>query len=262
MKEHGERPVSESELHAYVDEQLSDADCARVEAHLNANPDVAARVSDYIAHRNALREALAHKLQEDIPARLRVLRLAAGKGAMVGDWRAHWISAAAAALFAVLGAGGGWLARGEADSRHQPIDIAVGAHRVFVADASRPVEIRAVDQDQLERWLSNRLERTVSVPDLSAAGLRFMGGRLIPTPEGPAAQLMYDDDRGMRVTLFVEAGVKDHRAPRQTEVEGVDVESWAQEGFRYTLAAQTESRRVAELGAIVRAFQEPPRRAL
>jgi anti-sigma factor RsiW len=128
----------------------------------------------------------------------------------------------------------------------------VGAHRVFVADARRPVEIGADAQDQLVRWLSNRLEHRIVVPDLGGAGLRFMGGRLIPTPNGPAAQLMYDDDAGTRVTLFVEAAPSSERAPRQEEVDGVDVVFWADAQFRYTLAAQTQRSRVAEIGALVR----------
>jgi anti-sigma factor RsiW len=44
------------------------------------------------------------------------------------------------------------------------------------------------------------------MPDLSAQGLTFLGGRLLPAPEiagGRAAQLMYEDNTGARLTLYI-----------------------------------------------------------
>jgi anti-sigma factor RsiW len=252
MNENVERPISENDLNAYVDGRLSGARRAAVEDYLAGNPHEAARVRDYIVQRDALREALHGELQERIPDRLRIDRIRERLGRTTRGLRLHPALTIAATFVFALGLGAGWLARDgiELDSDH--VVFAVGAHRVFVADAKRPVEIRADQRDQLQQWLSNRLERTVSIPDLSAAGLRFMGGRLIPTPDGPAAQLMYDDDRGTRVTLFVESDAAQGRNPWESEIDGVDVVSWATEGFRYTLAADSDRSRIANLGAFVR----------
>jgi anti-sigma factor RsiW len=51
--------------------------------------------------------------------------------------------------------------------------------------------------------MSQRLGRPLDIPDLSKLGYRFMGGRLLSASLGPAALLMYEDDRGSRMILFV-----------------------------------------------------------
>ena len=66
----------------------------------------------------------------------------------------------------------------------------------------RPVEIKAADAPQLIKWASRRLERPVSIPDLSGAGYGFIGGRVVPTPHGPAVLYMFDNGNGTRLTLL------------------------------------------------------------
>ena len=39
-------------------------------------------------------------------------------------------------------------------------------------------------------WLSRRLGRQLTAPDLAAQGFDLIGGRLLPASTGPAAQLM------------------------------------------------------------------------
>ena len=41
-------------------------------------------------------------------------------------------------------------------------------------------------------------------PDLSTGGFQLVGGRLLPTENGPAAQFMYENEEGARLTLYVE----------------------------------------------------------
>ena len=53
-----ERPVTEDDLQAYVDDVLAPAERRRIEAYLAAHPDVARRVGDYAGQRDALRQAL------------------------------------------------------------------------------------------------------------------------------------------------------------------------------------------------------------
>jgi anti-sigma factor RsiW len=78
-----------------------------------------------------------------------------------------------------------------------------GAHAVFTTDERRPVEIEASKQEDLYRWLSNRLGQPIRAPDLSAMGYELLGGRLLPSEQGPAAQFMYQNTAGDRLTLFV-----------------------------------------------------------
>lgn len=257
-----ERPVGEDDIQAFVDGRLAPARRGAVEDYLARHPAMGRKVQAFVEQREMLRGALRFKAEEPIPARLRVDRLADAQRRSA--WRGSAL-AASVALAALLGAGGGWLGRGAFDpgpGADGQLALVAGAHRVFVADARRPVEIRADAADQLVRWLSNRLGQPVHVPDLAAAGLRFMGGRLIPTPEGPAAQLMYDDDRGVRVTLFLAPGVDEalpppRGEPRFAALGDVGTLRWADNRFLYTVAGATDRWRLQEVGRAVRA-QRPP----
>ncbi|MCI0755871.1 hypothetical protein [Teichococcus vastitatis] len=64
------------------------------------------------------------------------------------------------------------------------------------------MELRAADSTAPVAWASERLGRPVRVPDLSDAGYRLMGGRLVPTAQGAALLLMFDDDQGNRLVLL------------------------------------------------------------
>jgi anti-sigma factor RsiW len=64
------------------------------------------------------------------------------------------------------------------------------------------------------------------VPDLSAQGYRLIGGRVLSTMVGPAAMLMYDDDQGGRITLFLQP-MRSDVAPMQP------VSSGAANGFAW-----------------------------
>lgn len=251
MTDSQHRPIGEDDLQAYVDERLPSERRVLVEDYLAQHPQVAERVTAYVAQRNALRELCQHKIEEPIPARLRSEHLVEALAHRRSRRRALAASVAVAlSLGGTLGGAGGWLAhdrlRQDAPSEEATYArAAVAAHKVFVADGRRPVEIRAEAQDQLVQWLSNRLKAPVSVPDLSGAGLRFMGGRLLPTPEGPAAQLMYDDDSGGRVTVFIapartQEGAKAQFVElpaRRAVLDQVEALTWSGGHFAVTVAA-------------------------
>ena len=54
-------------------------------------------------------------------------------------------------------------------------------------------------------WLSHRLGLSLTAPDLTAQGFELIGGRLLPASTGPAAQFMYQDTSGRRLTLYCRA---------------------------------------------------------
>jgi anti-sigma factor RsiW len=57
--------------------------------------------------------------------------------------------------------------------------------------------------------LSKRLDRPLSVPSLQEYGYSLVGGRLLPGEAGPAAQFMYENPEGARLTLYV-TGIPDN----------------------------------------------------
>lgn len=246
------RPITEEDLHAYVDAALSAARHTEVVDYLQAHPDVAARVDTYQAQRTALREALAPIAEEPVPAELNLAALIArhGRPARYG-WRAV---AAAVALFAVGGATG-WLARGPVQLSGIPAlaQEAADSYQVYAPDQGRPVELAATDRALLVRWLSRRLNHPVVIPDLSASGYQFMGGRLVATPHGPAGLLMYNDPSGTRLVLLVHPMAPDVNANMTEHQEGpVGGYAWASEGVGYSLVGPATNKELHPIANEVR----------
>jgi anti-sigma factor RsiW len=201
-------PVTEADLLAYVDGQLAPARHAEVEAWLASHADEAQRVAADQALNQQLRGHFGLVLEEPLPLRL----LAAAHGRRRSSWRDGWRLAAAFAGVMLLagGVGGvlGWGLRGEPP----PVVVqaapgfaqrAMVAHAVFAPDQRRAVEVDALHEDLLVRWLSKRLGAPLRVPQLQTLGYALEGGRLLPGGQGPVAQFMYRDEAGARLTLYV-----------------------------------------------------------
>ncbi|MBB5764461.1 MAG: anti-sigma factor [Methylobacteriaceae bacterium] len=246
------RPVGEDDLHAFVDGRLDPGRRARVEVWLAAHPEAAARVAADREVRDRLRARLAPVADEPIPARLRIANLAGPRRRRIPR---GWPNAAAAALLLALGGAVGWVGRGAVpgSAPAEPMtQAAVSAFRTYVVEAAHPVEVRADGSTDLVRWLSARLRRPVVVPDLRAQGFRLMGGRLLPAGDEPAAMLMYDDDRGTRLTLYSRAGPTGGRGVfRYARADDVAAFSWIDAGMSYVVTARTDEARLLQVAEAV-----------
>ena len=101
-------PVTEDELHAYVDDELPAERRGDVEAWLAAHADDAERVRSWRAMAQTLHARYDAVADEPVPQRLDVDRL-------VREPRKWMYGAIAATLLAFIGGGAaGWLARGAA----------------------------------------------------------------------------------------------------------------------------------------------------
>ncbi|MGH6960993.1 MAG: anti-sigma factor family protein, partial [Dongiaceae bacterium] len=117
--------------------------------------------------------------------------------------------------------------------------LAADAHNAYVAEVRHPVEVPASDQDQLVKWLSKRLDEQVRVPALARVGYEFLGGRLLPADGGVAAQLMYQNTAGSRVTLYFKRGDRDgNTAFRYVVEEGLSVFYWRDGDVAYALSSE------------------------
>jgi anti-sigma factor RsiW len=248
-----ERPISEDDLHAFVDRSLDPDREEVVRCYLDAHPDAAARVSDYASQREALRQALAPIAEEPIPSRLNLDRLLAERRKPQSR---SWPIAAACAFLAV-GSAGGWIARGFDRPAQTGVSglsqEAVDNYRVYAADRSYPVEFTAQDRGQLSQWISVRLKRPVAPPDLTSAGYRLMGGRLAATPHGPAGLFLYSGPGGGRLEVFVRPMRVDQNH-RMTErayggLGGVD---WSDDGMGYSLIGAAPAKELHPLADEVR----------
>jgi anti-sigma factor RsiW len=195
-------PITDTDLHAWLDGELTPERRAEVEAWLHTHPEDAARVRLWAADRDVLRLQFEALLAEPVPQRLRDV-VSGGAARPAGPPWLRW--AAALALFAVggvVGAGVMWRSQSDAvaaavaAARAGPAaggwtQRAVVAHSVYVPEVRHPVEVRA-QEEHLSRWLTKRLDVDVKLFDLRAQGFELVGGRLLPDAAGPSAQLMYE----------------------------------------------------------------------
>lgn len=230
-------PIGEDDLQAFVDRQLPAERAALVQAYLDAHPDQAARLDRYNAQSQALAGALQAKFDEPIPARLRVDALLARRRQRLSG---HLARAAAVVLVAGLGAAGGWFGHGwtSRDRLHAATANAVAAWQTFTVEVRHPVEVRADEGAHLVQWLSTRLARPLTPPHLAPLGFRLMGGRVLPTGGVPAALLMYDDDRGARLTVYVQPMGIDGEEFRYTQQGDIRTIIWAERRLALAVTGQ------------------------
>ena len=230
--------IVEDDLQAYVDGCLPDARRAAVEAYLAQNPDVRERVNLDIRQRSALRGQLEGKFAEPVPPRLWLANIrTARRNTMV--WRLKAV--AASLLIFTVGAGAGWLAANH-EALAPPATTGVAqnanaAYRTYVVEVAHPVEVASAQEAHLVQWLSRRLGKPLAAPDLTPFGYRLMGGRLLPGNDSAAAQLMYDDASGKRLTLYVRAAQGSETAFRFNRDGDAATCAWLDQGFGFAVTA-------------------------
>ena len=229
-------PVTEAELHAFVDAHLTPERQREIEAWLAHRPEEAQRVVSYRAQKRELRACFDPVLDEALPqrvlraARPRELSPPSPPSSPGSGW--GWQRRAAGVAIALVSGATGWGLRGgvpglsPADSIAQqgPASITMAsatgfaqraavAHAVYSPEQRRPVEVDAAHEDQLIAWLAKRMGAPMKPPHLQAVGYELEGGRLLPGGQGPVAQFMYRrtgaDGAGQRLTLYVSNEIGD-----------------------------------------------------
>ena len=130
---------------------------------------------------------------------------------------------------------------------------AARAHLVYAMEVRHPVEVDASQQEPLVAWLSKRLGTKLKVPVLADEGYELLGGRLLPGPEGPVAQFMYQEPAGRRLTLYVsaKAGSEGPTAFRFAQEGGVSVFYWIDGNWGYALSGEIDRAVLSRLSTSV-----------
>jgi anti-sigma factor RsiW len=255
MSEH-HGPIGEADLHGYVDGRLSPARRELVESHLAENPALQQRLQDWQTQAESLRRLLR---ADDAMERDVILARLTGRRARSRAWRHRMRGAALAAsvVLALLAGGlGGWLLHGQ----RSPTEIArlgleaAAAYRTFANDPAHAIEVSSDNRAEMVTWMTQRLGRRITVPDLAPLGFHLMGGRVLSAMYGPAALLVYRDAADDRITVYVQPmriGAPAEMRPMQTQA--VDGFAWIARQIGYTVMSDGSLSRLQSVADRVRA---------
>lgn len=190
---------TEARLMAYVDGELDAEAVGEVEALIAADPEARRLVEQFRATAALLRTACAEGFYA-----APTLQLPVRRRPILQAYRRYASLAAVAVVAVVVGFGGGTLlANWPVSEREQLVNEIADYHTVQSKETKHLVEVPASEADDLKTWLGRRLDRHLEVPDLSASGLQFAGGRMLVIDGKPVAEFMYTRSDGPPVALCI-----------------------------------------------------------
>src|SRR5262245_43046479 len=249
----GQRRASEAELHAFVDGELAPDDRAEVEAMLVATPSDHALAHEFRDLNEAVKARYAGYLREPAPPAIGKLAARLARGRPLAGRRLARLSAAAAVVMAA-GVAGYFLRELVSEPRGADVAFvttALAAHTVYVPEVRHPVEVKA-DEAHLVRWLTKRVGADVRAPALAELGWKLMGGRLLPDHGLAAAQFMYEDASGRRLTLYMrrETGLN-NTSFRFFEKDGCGSFYWIDRPLAYAVSGRLSRDELMNLANVV-----------
>jgi anti-sigma factor RsiW len=231
-------PVTEDELHAYVDGELSPDRQEVVAAWLASHPDAGTQFAAWRSQAESIRARYGTVVHEGVPPRLRLDRL-------VRRERSWTMIAAAASVAAFLiGGAAGWVAHGASTAPGSGFDKvtsdALEAYRLYTVEVRHPVEVPGAERAHMTQWLSKRLGYEQRIPDLQSLGLKLVGGRLLPGLNGAAAFYMYEGPSGERFTMYCSRSSVPESALRYKDTDRVAAFYWVDEKIAYVVSGPAD----------------------
>lgn len=244
-----EQPISDIELQAYLDNELDSVRHAEIENLISTNPEVKKQLDEFRQINQSMQSLYQEIADEKIPDRFNKL--------IKSRKKAFPVSQAASIFLAVItGLVLGWVSRGEIQTikttpplTQQIIQDAFSYHAVYTPETKHPVEVSSEHEEHLVKWLSKRLKTPVKAPDFSFAGFELLGGRLLSSDSTPAAQFMYENDQGQRLTLFTRQKNKNENQTefRYARKNGMNGFYWTDENLSFVILSEISKDRIYEL---------------
>ncbi len=126
---------------------------------------------------------------------------------------------------------------------------AMDAHRLYVVEVRHPVEVPGSERAHLQTWLTKRCGWDVRAPEL--AGLKLVGGRLLPGPTGPASFLMYESATGERFTIYSAKAQAETTQMRYAAHGNESALFWADRGVGYVVSGGSDRSRLTQIAQAV-----------
>jgi len=247
-------PVTEEELHAYVDGELPADRKHAVASWLAEHPEQAALVAGWRAQAEAIRARYGAVADEPVPVRLKLDQIIRQDRAAGRSWFA--MAAAAATVAFVIGGSAGWVARGASIVAPSSFDTitadAIEAHKLYVVEVRHPVEVPGNERAHMTAWLTKRVGYQQRIPNLESAGLKLVGGRLLPGPTGAAAAFyMYEGSSGERFTLYCSKAITPETALRFKEANRFAAIYWVDDDHAYVVSGPADRDRLEKITKMI-----------
>lgn len=244
--------LTDEELIGYFEGALTPDEIREIEALLASDPEARARLDLWARQNDDIRAAFPDQSLGPVPDRLHeALRAAPSASTSAAGAARPLRRIAAAAALVALGGIGGWTGRAALTApapAERLAEAAISAHDTFVVEVKHPVEVTADQREHMDAWMSNRMGTAMRPPDLTTAGYRLMGGRILPAGDRPASLYMYENADGQRITLYIAHQPGDAASAFLFSGSGrTQSLEWSDGGLGYALVGSVPRERLREV---------------
>ena len=237
--------IDETTLRAYVDGELTPAECRKVESAIAGDPELLEQVEALQASCLPYRLAFERQPLPDVPASLSRrldswIAMTREPSASAPPARRHWlrVGAALAASFAA----GLWMPvpwRLNPDEfSEQPWVQAIARYQALYVRETVDLALNDVNRTRaLLAAFSARQGVPVVVPDLRDAGMTFRHIQRLAFNDAPVIQMVYLPPTGRPLALCVVGANPSGGAVTTRRMEGLEVSTWGRHGLAYVMVA-------------------------
>jgi anti-sigma factor RsiW len=243
------------QLSALMDNELPTAEAEALRQKMQADPALQAEYDRLVLANDLALAEFGTMLEQPVPLALARTVSQAPLTVPANLPRAPrpWFQIAAALALAVLTGAGGYMAgqrQGEVEVAADWVAEVATYHKVYAAQGRHLVEVPASESEHLVAWLSKETGVPFTIPDLSAQGLTFEGGRLLVAAGQPIGQLMYRDANGAVIALCFIASDKPASEAVPRDLDGFDALVWGKAGARFIVIGPKGDDRLPEVARI------------
>ncbi len=244
-------PITEAELHAFVDGQLSEQEHIRIAGLLDDNSEQAALADEWRRQNEGIRQ-LFSGYEEAKNDDAGMIRQAGNRQS-----RTYRGAVAAAVLAALLVGGAAGFAGSRLLAENAPQlasaqtlpEQAQAAYLIYASEVRHPVEVFSNEEAHLAAWLGKRLDiADLRLPDLRSLGFQLVGGRLLPVGGKAGAFFLYEDATGKRLSVIVGRNPDNRDTSfRFASSDGVETFYWIDNDLGYAVSGEISRDRLRQV---------------